>query len=113
MRAFAKLIAVTAVAGLPLLGGCSSDGCSDNYRSSRTYDPSYRTTRTYDPDYRASRTSRTYDYDTATQAGSSRGPWRDEDGRLHHPPGWKAASDRGRLSNDRDDRAADRYYDRY
>jgi hypothetical protein len=81
-------------AGLPLLGGCSSNDRDDRPRSSRD-----------------SRVSRDYDYDRydrASQAGERQGPWRDEDGNLHHPPGWKAASDRGRDSNDRDAR-----FDRY
>jgi hypothetical protein len=94
MRRFHRLPLLIAglFAGLPLVGGCSSnDHDSDRSRSSRDY-----------------RTSRDYDYDRAGTASERQGPWRDADGNLHHPPGWKAASDRGRDSNDRDER-----FDRY
>jgi hypothetical protein len=102
------------VAGLPFFVGCSSDDHHSS-RTSRSYDPAYRTSRTYDYDR----------YDRASTAGygSSRGTWRDADGNLHHPPGWKAASDRGRDDNDRDDPSRNggydtryensRYYNRY
>jgi hypothetical protein len=107
MRSFQTLFAVAAVAGLSFVTGCSSDS---NHHSSRSYDPSYRTSRTYDP---YSRTSRSYDpYDSASTAGYDHRPWRDDNGRLHHDADWKADSDRGRLSNDRDDRH-DRYDTRY
>ena len=66
--------------GLGLLAGCS------NHYHSRVSER-----RSYDPYY-----------DVRT-AGSERGPWRDENGDLHHNPDWKADSDRGRDSNDRDD----------
>jgi hypothetical protein len=105
MRVMQRLLAVSAL-GLPLLVGCSSDG-DHSSRSSRTYNTSR--------DYRGYGTSRSYDYDRYDRAGtagygSSRGPWRDSDGYLHHPPGWKAASDRGRDDNDRDDPSRNGYY---
>jgi hypothetical protein len=77
-------ILAAGVVGLGLLAGCSS---SDHDRVSserRSYDP-------YDSRY------------DARTAGSQHGPWRDEDGDLHHNRDWKADSDRGRDSNDRDD----------
>ncbi len=104
MRSFTRWLAVGAVAGLGTLAGCSSGGSDGDYssrRSSDTYD-------VYDRSDRLDRYDRSpnrYDrYDTAERAGSSRPPRIDADGNLHHPPGWKAASDRGRLSNDRDAR---------
>ena len=103
MRSIQTLFAVAAVAGLSFVVGCTSDGDhhDHNYRSSsRSYDPYYRTTRSYDP------------YDRASTAGYDHRPWRDDNGNLHHDSDWKADSDRGRLSNDRDDRH-DRYYNGY
>jgi hypothetical protein len=73
----------TVVLGL-LAAGCSSTDHDGHYSERRSYDP-------YD--------SR---YDVRT-AGSEHGPWRDEDGDIHHNRDWKADSDRGRDSNDRDD----------
>lgn len=93
-----RMMAVGALAGLGLLAGCSSSSHHDYDRTSRTYDP-YSTTsaerRSYDPNG--------YDRYDARTAGSTHGPWRDEDGDLHHNRDWKADSDRGRDSNDRDD----------
>src|SRR4051812_38988605 len=76
-------ILAAGVVGLGLLAGCSS---SHDSRASerRSYDP-------YDSRY------------DARTAGSEHGPWRDEEGDLHHNRDWKADSDRGRDSNDRDD----------
>jgi hypothetical protein len=112
MRSLQTLFAVAAVAGLSVLAGCTSDGSDHHYRSSRSYDPYYGTSRT---------ASRSYDpyYDSASTASSSydHRPWRDSAGNLHHDADWKADSDRGRLSNDRDDKYDrtynDRYYNRY
>ena len=85
-----------------LAAGCSSSD-HDRTRTSRSYDPyDSSARRTYDPYGSQRRSTDTYDYDART-AGSQRGPWRDDDGNLHHSPGWKADSDRGRDSNDRDD----------
>jgi hypothetical protein len=97
---FIKAFLAVMLVGTPWLIGCS-DNDHHHSRSSRSYDPTYGTSRGYDYDR----------YDRATEAGYGRGPWRDDEGRLHHPPGWKADSARGRLPNDRDDRN-DRY-DRY
>ena len=85
-RVVSSVAGALLFAGLPLLGGCSSD--HDRSRSSRDYDSDYRLSRDYD----------------AREAGYSHGPWRDSAGNLHHDRDWKDASDRGRLSNDRDDR---------
>ena len=93
MRFIKGLLAV-ALVGTPWLIGCTDSG----HRSARDNGRDYRVSRNYDYGR----------YDRATEAGYGRGPWRDEGGRLHHPPGWKADSARGRLSNDRDDR-----FDRY
>lgn len=99
---YIKAILAMSLVSAPWLIGCSDN---DHHSSgSRRYDPDTSVSRTYDPYGRTDR------YDRATEAGYGRGPWRDTDGRLHHPPGWKADSDRGRDSNDRDDRAR---YDRY
>lgn len=87
MRNFQRLsLLLGAVFATLPLAGCSHD---DHDRSTRT------------------RASRSYDYDRdlgAREAGYSQRPWRDQDGNLHHNPDWKADSDRGRDSNDRDDR---------
>lgn len=118
MRLVQRLIAVSAVAGLPFFVGCTSSGDSDYRGSSRSYDPSYRSTRSYDPSYDRYDRAGTAGYDYGSSSGRV---WRDSDGNLHHPPGWKAASDRGRDDNDRDDPSRnggsdyryDRSYDRY
>jgi hypothetical protein len=111
MRSLQTLLAVVAVAGLSWVTGCTSDSNDHHYRSSsssRSYDPYYGTSRS--TDYR---TTRSYDpYDSASTAGYDHRPWRDDSGRLHHDADWKADSDRGRLSNDRDDRH-DRYDNGY
>ena len=91
---FIKGILVMALVGTPWLIGCSDNDHSDRH-STRYYDPNYRASRNYDYNNR---------YDRAVESGYERSPWRDDEGRLHHPPGWKADSDRGRLPNDRDDR---------
>src|SRR3954454_4217760 len=87
-----------------LAAGCSSSD-HDRTRTSRTYDPYGSSSRTYDPYGSERRSTGTYSSDRydAQTAGSQHGPWRDEDGNLHHNRGWKADSDRGRDSNDRDD----------
>jgi hypothetical protein len=87
---FIKGLLAAALVGTPWLIGCTDS----DHHSTRDYDSNYRVSRSYDHDR----------YDRAVESSYGRGPWRDEDGRLHHPPGWKADSDRGRLSNDRDDR---------
>ena len=89
-----RMMAIGTLAGLGLLAGCGSSHHDSTRTSSRTYDP-YSTSerRSTDP----------YDGYDARTAGSEHGPWRDDEGRLHHDPGWKADSDRGRDSNDRDD----------
>jgi hypothetical protein len=108
MRSLHTLFAVAAVAGLSLVTGCTSD--SDHHSrsssSSRSYDPYYRTTRSYDPYYDSARTA------SSSSSAYDHRPWRDSSGNLHHDADWKADSDRGRLSNDRDDKYNDRYYDR-
>jgi hypothetical protein len=73
----------TVVLGL-LAAGCSSSDHDGRHSERRSYDP-------YDSRY------------DARTAGSEHGPWRDEDGDIHHDRDWKADSDRGRDSNDRDD----------
>ncbi|HEY7120863.1 MAG TPA: hypothetical protein VH475_30040 [Tepidisphaeraceae bacterium] len=72
--------------GLSILAGCSSDQHHSDYSSQRYY----------------------RDDLSAQTAGYDHRPWRDDAGYLHHDADWKADSDRGRLSNDRDDR-----FDRY
>lgn len=88
---FIKGFLAMALIGTPWLIGCSDS----DHHSSRSYDPNYRVTRSYDPNR----------YDRAVESSyDERSPWRDDEGNLHHPPGWKADSARGRLPNDRDDR---------
>ena len=91
-----KTILALALVGTPWLIGCTSDNDHHTRTSSRSYDPDYGVSRDYNR----------YDsrYDRAVESGYGREPWRDDNGRLHHAPGWKADSDRGRLPNDRDDR---------
>ena len=88
---FIKGFLAMALVGTPWLIGCSDN---DHHHSTRSYDPNYRESRSYDYNR----------YDRAVESGYERSPWRDDEGNLHHPPGWKADSARGRLPNDRDDR---------
>lgn len=94
---FIKVILAVALVGTPWLIGCS-DNDHHSRTTSRSYDPNYGASRGYDYNRNDNR------YDRAVESGYGRDPWRDDDGRLHHAPGWKADSDRGRLPNDRDDR---------
>jgi hypothetical protein len=79
-----RILAGGVVALGLIVAGCSSDHHDRASSERRSYDP-------YNSRY------------DARTAGSEHGPWHDDDRYLHHDRDWKADSDRGRDSNDRDD----------